>query len=570
MCILSNLYRLVMKILAIVPARGNSKEIRRKNLRLFNGRPLVSYVLSTLKRVSYVDDIVVTSEDDEILNYCLSLGVKVHKRPPVLSSDEVTLDSVVYEAYNWYKNTFGEVECVLTVQPTSPLISEKTIRSANEKFLEGDVDTIISVVDDTHLSWRRIGEEYIPEFTERLNRQYLGKRLRETGAFLITKSSFISSKNRIGNKLYFFEVPAEESLDIDKSTDWLIGETLANRLKILIVTFGNGSVGTGHFSRTLSLADAFLGHDVEFALVNSDDLFGELLQSYGYSYRKVKLDEVKSLIRNGNFNLVINDVLDTEREYIESIKELGVFVVNFEDLGDGSKLADIVFNDMYGSFEIPANYIVGYKYAVLNENFLLQPPNRFSEIVSSVLISFGGVDQNNLTFKTLYSIKDLIKQRRISVKIIVGPLYSHFEELEDFIRTSDLSPYVSVLRNVKNMASEMIGVDLGFTSNGRTVYELSSMKIPVISIAQNDRETLHLFARTNPGVKYLGIACTVSEALIKETFVYLLDNIAQRKLMYDSLPYKEIKDGLLNVKEEVIVNYRRWQRSDHKTWEEDY
>jgi len=559
-----------MKILAIVPARGNSKGIRRKNLRLFNGKPLVSYVISTLKKVSNIDDIVVTSEDDEILNYCLSLGVKVHKRPSLLSSDDVTLDPVVYEAYNWYRSKFGEVECVLTVQPTSPLISENTIESAIKKFLEGDVDTIISVIDDTHLSWRKIGEEYFPEFTERLNRQYLSKRLRETGAFLITKSSFVTSKNRIGNKLYFFEVPPEESLDIDETLDWLIGETLANRLKILIVTFGNKSVGTGHFSRTLSLADAFLGHDVEFALVDSDDIFSELLQFYGYSYKKVKLGEVKSLIRGGNFNLVINDILDTTREYMEGIKEIGVFVVNFEDLGEGSKLANIVFNDMYGGFEIPDNYRVGYKYAVLNENFLVQPPNSFSEIVKNVLISFGGVDQNNLTFKTLSSIKDLIKQRDISVKIIVGSLYSHFKELEDFISTFNLSSYVSVLHNVKSMASEMNGVDLGFTSNGRTVYELASMRIPVISIAQNDRETLHLFARTNPGVKYLGIACTVSEASIRETFVDLLDNTAKRKLMYNLLPYKEIRDGLLNVKEEIIFNYRRWRKNDYKTREENY
>ena len=109
------------------------------------------------------------------------------------------------------------------------------------------------------------------------------------------------------------------------------------------------------------------------------------------------------------------------------------------------------------------------------------------------------------------------------------------------------------------MAMEMSGIDLGITSNGRTIYELTSMKVPIISIAQNDRETMHLFSRYSEGVDYCGIACNVRIEDIRRAVEEKIKYREKRYRMYVSLPAKEIRKGGEKVKGEILSNYWKWR-----------
>lgn len=551
-----------MKVLAIIPARGGSKGIRGKNMRLLNGKPLIWYVINTAKNISSITDLLVTSENESILDYVSQLGVKVHRRPENLAFDEVTLDPVIFNAYEWYKANYGEVDYVITIQPTSPLVSRESIEKAIESAVINDFDTVLSVVEDSHLTWRMKDGEPIPDFSQRLNRQYLEKRFKETGAFLLTKSEFVKENSRFGNKIQLFPIPLEEAIDIDTPLDWLLAESLLNKIKILIVTFANLKVGTGHFNRALSLADVFLGHSVEFVLIDSDAEFEKKLKGYGYKCYSISLKDVLSIANN--YDIIINDILDTEEWYIDGLRRKGVFVVNFEDLSRSSHKAHLVFNDMYLKNILSKFNQYDYHFAVLKESFLINKPNEFNKKVRTILITFGGVDENNLTLKALRSISELISSFDLKVKVIIGPLYSHKEELEDFVQKSNISKNITILANIKDMSSEMRDVDVGITSNGRTVYEFASMRVPVISIAQNKRETLHAFAKKNKGVMYLGIASNVNEARIKDAVRKLVEDNKLRYRMYSSLPFKELRSGILHVKDEIIYNYWRWKRNEDK------
>ena len=107
----------------------------------------------------------------------------------------------------------------------------------------------------------------------------------------------------------------------------------------------------------------------------------------------------------------------------------------------------------------------------------------------------------------------------------------------------------------------MRDADIAITSNGRTIYELAFMGIPTISIAQNDRETLHVFARYKKGVEYLGISCTVTSDDIYQSVKELVVNNDLRLKMH--LKQKEasivLRNGLNNIKNEITSEYWKWK-----------
>ncbi len=86
------------KILAVIPARGGSKGIPRKNIRLLAGKPLIAYSIQTALKSKYVDDVVVSTEDEEIAEISKNYGLEIVKRPMDLAKDDVPLDPVIFHA----------------------------------------------------------------------------------------------------------------------------------------------------------------------------------------------------------------------------------------------------------------------------------------------------------------------------------------------------------------------------------------------------------------------------------------------------------------------------------------
>ncbi|MBW9220106.1 acylneuraminate cytidylyltransferase family protein [Methanothermococcus sp. SCGC AD-155-N22] len=249
-----------MKILAVIPARGGSKGVPRKNIRLLNGKPLIYYQIKNALESKYIDDMVVTSDDEDILDYASNYKVYLRKRPSELAKDDVTLDPVIYDAVNYMERMLmKKYDIVITLQPTSPLLKSETLDKAIEYLIDKNLDTLIPVVDATHLYWKEENGKIVPDFKERLNRQYLPKKYLETGAFLITKREFVKENSRFGKKIDVFVLDEIEGMDIDTPLDWLIAETLMKRLTILFVVNGNEKIGMGHVYRTITLADKFIG-----------------------------------------------------------------------------------------------------------------------------------------------------------------------------------------------------------------------------------------------------------------------------------------------------------------------
>jgi len=555
------------EILAIIPARGNSRGIARKNMRILWGRPLIEYQIQTAKESKYIEEIVVTSEDDKIIEFAKSSGVAVRKRPRNLSEDSVTLDPVVYDALEYMekrlKKRYG---VIVTLQPTSPCLLPSTVDAGIEDFLSRQIDTLIPVMDSTHLYYKEVDGRIVSDYDSRMNRQWLPRRLKECGAFLISSRSAVGKHSRIGEKKAFFFLNQIEGHDIDTPTDWLIAEAYLRRFRITFVTSGTKAHGFGHLHRVLAIADRMTGNEISIILAGSDPEAEEVFISRGYKEFLRKTDSAcpVDLIRETKPQIVVNDILDTRLEYVKSLVGEGYFVVNFEDLGDGANAAHLVFNALYEKTKPEDTHRYGYHYECLSDGFNTHSPAKFRKTPRVLLVTFGGVDQNNLTCRVMEVCNEILTETTIRrIEIVVGAGYAHMSALRRRAKIMS-DPRISITQSVEDMAATMRRADIAVTSNGRTIYELSAMAVPTISIAQNDRETMHLFARYHKGVRYLGIACTVRARDIFSAVKSLSESPSSRLAMYTAQidAGSSIREGGAGVVDEITRNFRSWSNGN--------
>ncbi len=534
------------RILVVIPARGGSKGIPRKNIRLLNNKPLIYYSINIAKSSKYVDDVVVTTDDSEISLLAEKFGASVMKRSEELSGDEVPLDPVIYDAMIKKEKTNNEYDIIITIQPTSPLLKTNTLNKAIKKFENSNIDSVLSVVDDRHLSWSydEINKSYLPNYVERKNRQYLPKNFRETGAILATRRNFVRKDSRLGTNLDLIEVSRDESVDIDNYEDWWIAENYLQKKKIAIVVNAYDEIGTGHVYRCLSIASKLIFHEVLFLLAKEHQLGINIINNYNYPFKLYNgKDELLKLIDDYHPQIVINDFLDTNQKYMTTLKNNGYFVVNFEDIGPGSKKADLVFNALYEGVDLNNNNsYYGYKYYILKDEFYFQPKKIINKNVDNILITFGGTDPNNFTEKVLDSI--LSTNYKGNINVILGLGYKNFESI---ISKYESNPIVQIYRNVSNISEFMFKADIIFTSAGRTMYEICSIGVPTICLCQNERELTHVFANEDNGFINMGLGINVTKQDIIDNFINLVNNDNLRIEMNQKMLSKNLKNGFNNI-----------------------
>jgi len=525
-------------VLVVIPARGGSKGIPRKNLRTLAGKPLIYYGIRASLASKYRPDVYVSSDDDEILSISEQIGAKTIHRDSSIAKDATTLDPVIYDAYTQSMKLEGKhYDFIVTLQPTSPLLKTESLDEAIDTMVTNDsVDTVISATDDTHLTWKMEGGVYSPTYKERVNRQYLTPVFKETGGFLITRSNIISENNRIGENVKLHLLDNGENIDIDTYEDWNLCEYYLNHKKILFVVSGYQEIGLGHVYNTLLIANDILNHNIEFLVDRKSKLAYDKISSKNYKVFMQKNENIVDDIKFLNPDVVINDRLDTELSYVTSLKLLGMKVINFEDLGEGAKGADLVINAIYPEKEILPNHYFGHDYFVLRDEFMLSSSLPVSNEVQNVLLTFGGVDPNNFTLKVLKSIYNYCVKGGVSISIVAGFGYKHYESLVGYKK-------IAIYKNAADISEHMKKSDLIFTSAGRTTYEIASQNIPAIVLAQNERELTHFFASEEYGFVNLGLGEDVSDKEILDTFTKLVNDYEAREKIVTLMSKADLRSG---------------------------
>lgn len=221
-------------ILAIIPARGGSKGIPRKNVRLLCGKPLVAYSIETALSSEYIDRVVVSTEDKEIARIVEQYGGEVIERPTELARDD-TPSLPVYQHVIEYleKEERFTTDAVVALQPTCPLRIAADIDGAIQKFLGADCDSVLSVCEAEHpphwmytLDGDRM--KLLIEGGEKIARRQDAPRVyRINGAVYITRKQIMMVENRVwGDDTRAYIMPWERSIDIDTEIDLKLAELI--------------------------------------------------------------------------------------------------------------------------------------------------------------------------------------------------------------------------------------------------------------------------------------------------------------------------------------------------------
>ncbi|MCR4685632.1 MAG: UDP-2,4-diacetamido-2,4,6-trideoxy-beta-L-altropyranose hydrolase [Lachnospiraceae bacterium] len=532
-----------MKTLIVIPARGGSKRIPRKNVRIMCGKPLIVYSIENAKALQKeMDvDIAVSTDDEELGGIVEKRGVEVIKRPAELATDKVTLDPVIYHALQYMEEKKGlRYDTVITMQATSPTLQADTLKAAVRFFEDSEWDTVISAMNKPHLSWGVTDGKITKNYEKRLNSQELPPNYIETGGFLITRRDCVSETGRIGEKVNIFEIPEEEAIDIDTYSDWVLCENILRRKKIVFRTVGKMQLGMGHIYRCLTLAYKLTGHEILFVADAESDLGIARIKEANFPIKKVENDaEFERLLDEIRPDILVNDILDTTEEYMTMVIKYCKRVINFEDVGSGAKYADAVINALYEKGEKLHNEYYGSKYFCIRDEFLEEHPKEFSQTVENILVIFGGADPSDLTGR-LYEICKVLhdKHPKINFHFLLGFAYPH----KDLIVT-DEEHRIYVHNDVKRVSAYMNKMDLAVTSQGRTVYELASMGVPSIVLAQNEREAEHVFAGIQNGFINLGIGSKQDALTIISTIRWLIATPKVREEMQKLQLSKDFSKG---------------------------
>uniref|UniRef100_A0A8C6K851 N-acylneuraminate cytidylyltransferase n=1 Tax=Nothobranchius furzeri TaxID=105023 RepID=A0A8C6K851_NOTFU len=215
-------------VAALVLARGGSKGIPLKNIKMLAGAPLLGWVLRAAADSEMFDSVWVSTDHDEIEKVAKSWGAKVHRRSPQVSKD---LSSSVETIQEFLRHN-PEVDIVCHIQATSPCLHPSHLQQALKKILEDGYDSVFSVVRRHQFRWKEVkpdGSEYTHPFnlvpSKRPRRQDWDGELYENGSFYISKRDLILTEGSTqGGKVAYFEMEPEHSVDIDVDIDWPVAE----------------------------------------------------------------------------------------------------------------------------------------------------------------------------------------------------------------------------------------------------------------------------------------------------------------------------------------------------------
>lgn len=220
--------------LAIIPARGGSKRLPRKNILDLCGKPLISWSIEAALKSKYISKVVVSSDDEEILNISSNFGADIIKRPYELANDTAT----TFDAIKHTINNLEKYDYIVLLQPTSPLRNEKHIDEAIELLEEKQADAIVSVCEMDHSPlWSNTLPEdgnmrgFLREEILNKRSQDLEKYYRLNGAVYICKTDKLLENKSffLKDNIFAYIMDRKSSIDIDEEIDFEIAKVLINK-----------------------------------------------------------------------------------------------------------------------------------------------------------------------------------------------------------------------------------------------------------------------------------------------------------------------------------------------------
>jgi CMP-N,N'-diacetyllegionaminic acid synthase len=228
-----------MKTLFLVPARGGSKGIPGKNIKLFSGKPLISYSIELARQFTSDDNICLSTDDDEIAAVAESMGLIVpFHRPSELSTDTASTNDVILHAVSYYKSIGRSFDTIVLLQPTSPFRKAFHLNEALALY-SADVDLVMSVKLTEANPYFVLFEENEEGFLEKSKtgnfkrRQDCPQVWQANGAIYIYNVKSLKENKPLKRRILKYVMESTYSVDLDSELDWQFAEFLNTKLKLL-------------------------------------------------------------------------------------------------------------------------------------------------------------------------------------------------------------------------------------------------------------------------------------------------------------------------------------------------
>ena len=220
------------KVVALILARGGSKGIPRKNIKLFCGKPLIAWTIIQALGTPEIDEVYVSSDSEEILKVAENYGARTINRPDEISDDSARSESAVLHAL---ERLGDEQEIVLMLEPTAPLRRRSDLSNVIQQFRRESWDSGFSgSVLENFLIWEKDSKGDLNsinhDYRNQIPRQERNRGYVENGAaYIFRPNIFINNRNRFGGKIGIYLMEFWQSFELDIPEDWPFVEMIFNR-----------------------------------------------------------------------------------------------------------------------------------------------------------------------------------------------------------------------------------------------------------------------------------------------------------------------------------------------------
>jgi len=533
--------------LCIIPARGGSKRIPKKNVVLFEGVPMLVRAIRIAREVGRFDDVLVSTDNEEIAELASAFGARVpFLRSAETSNDFATTFDVVHEVLDSLEQA-GEVWKVgVVIYPTAALAKPRHIRDAIDQIESDGLTSVMPVTRFDYSVWRAIsvGEHgevsfVFPEMAKARSQDTLPT-FHDAGqwyafgiGYLRSHREFLTQDTRavVLNSMEVQDIDTEEDLALASIKHQLqVGKEQPKMFTkdpwIFFRVDASLQKGSGHVMRCISLADAFAdrGYDVVFASASRPEKLTEIIEARGFKSVLLEnlpfTDSSTSIIDAGRCiewvgkqkslpSWIILDDYELDISWEKALRCLGAPLLVIDDLATRPHDCDVFldqnmiteYHDQYPkTVSSAAHLLLGGKYALLRKEFNNARERRIQRLsngqANDVLIFLGGADSENLTKVLLEGVLGLVSHDHLLV--LIGALNNQREEIEAYCRDKN----IRCLGNIDDVAEVFANCRLLIGACGMMAVEAQSIGIPSILIPLSDiqKEVAEFFVKEKLGI----------------------------------------------------------------------
>lgn len=469
----------------IIPAIKKNVAFPDDIIKKLAGRTLIDRALEKVSVFSGKENTLVITDSEEIRQLCEHKGFRVLYHKDIQLSFESITKYFSDKELSW----LSAYEYIVNLSVYSPLLKVEKIREALDYLKKTESSFLQPIVAcnprnfcyqstrDNVLFWKDGHQSHTV-----------------SSAFTIIKTSALleSSDEEIEGIPFLLK---NDTHEIHSYHDWWVCEKLINQKRILFHAIGNDKIGFGHVYRALTIAHEISDHEVIFICSARDLPFLRRKIDVDYELHAYVENEFEAKLNEIEPDLVINDILNTSKNYMKSLRKHVRYIVNFEDEGEGAESADLVVNSLLSNGQ--SGFVTGEKAFLLRDEF----EDRRLEFgkVESILLIFGGSDPQNYTCQVLKAIYSICRDKNIKINVVTGPGYAF---KKDFFQLLDElnDKLVTHISEPQALATLFLKSDIAICSNGRTKLELFHCGVPAIVIPQNRREQDRLSSSETRGI----------------------------------------------------------------------